>query len=232
MFGFVGLTDTVEAKTFTNAYVSFEISDRWECRSEGTEWVCRVKAPGLAEAMMVLTAKEVGPQDSFPAYESHLRTPRTILTRAGQSIQSTIYTIQQRKIGDHPWVDGMHFSSEVYNYYTRYLVTIKERIGVLVTFSAHKLHYTKYSQDFFRAIESLRVIAQRTYGAGKGGAGLQGAGGLFGAPTDGADGLMPAEVEGGGGQGDESATQSLLAIALIAGGAGLYLYLKRRKKKE
>ena len=140
-----------------NAYVSFELADRWECRAEGTEWVCRVKDPGLAEAMMVLTAKEVGPQDSFPGYESHLRTPRTILTRAGQSMQSTIYTIQQRKIGNHPWVDGMHFNSEIYNYYTRYLVTIKERIGVLVTFSAHKLHYTKYSQDFFRAIERLRA---------------------------------------------------------------------------
>ncbi|RYZ85297.1 MAG: outer membrane protein assembly factor, partial [Proteobacteria bacterium] len=51
-----------------------------------------------------------------------------------------------------------HLSSEVQNYFTRYLASIKGRIAVLVTFSAHKQFYTKYSQDFFKAVSTLRVI--------------------------------------------------------------------------
>ncbi|MCB0408169.1 MAG: hypothetical protein KDD34_08200, partial [Bdellovibrionales bacterium] len=46
-------------------------------------------------------------------------------------------------------------------YYTRYLATIKDRIAILVTFSAHKAHYTKYSNDFIKAIDSLIVVADK-----------------------------------------------------------------------
>lgn len=223
-----------EAKTFRNAYVSFDLGEKWDCKPEQTEWVCRTSDPGLAEAIIILTAKEVGPQDAFATYEGHLKTPRTMVTRSGQSIQSTIYTVQQRNIANHTWIDGMHFSSEVWNYYTRYLVTIKEKIAVLVSFSAHKAHYTKYSADFFRAIDSLRVIANRSLMNG-GGAGLPG-GSIYGGSTDAGAGAMPGEAgmgfgEGGGGDGGSTA-QSLLALAIILGGAGGYLYLKRRKKQS
>ena len=61
----------------------------------------------------------------------------------------------------------MHLGSEIPHYYTRYLATIKGNISVLVTFSAHKLFYTKYSNEFFRAIKSLRVIATKSATVGK-----------------------------------------------------------------
>ncbi len=61
----------------------------------------------------------------------------------------------------------MHLGSEIPHYYTRYLATVKGKIAVLVTFSAHKLHYTKYSSEFFRAIKSLRVIATKASMMGK-----------------------------------------------------------------
>ena len=55
----------------------------------------------------------------------------------------------------------MHLGSEIPHYYTRYLATLKGNIAVLVTFSAHKLFYSKYSSEFFRAIKSLRVLATK-----------------------------------------------------------------------
>lgn len=225
---------SAEAKTFKNAYLSFELPQKWNCSLEGTEWVCRTNDPGLAEAIIVLTAKEVGPQDALPGYESHLRQPRRIVTRAGASVQSTVYRTDRKKIFGHEWIDGWHFSSEVYNYYTRYLATTKERIAVLITFSAHKLHYTKYSADFLRAIESLRVsstgnlINKQAAGFGDGGTG-----GIFGADGGGA---MPAEPGGdfgglfGGGRGP-GAAKSFLGIALICAAVGAYLLLKRKNKK-
>jgi hypothetical protein len=226
-----------EAKVFRNAYVSFEMPDRWDCTLEQTEWICRISSPGMEsrEAIIILTAKEVGPSDSLPAYEEHLKRQRSIANRAGQPLQSQIVKVEQRKIANHPWVDGMHLGSEVLNYYTRYLATTKDKIAILVTFSAHKSHYTKYSADFFKAIESLRVIATRNLmgAGGPGGAVLPG-GDTFGASHSGAFasddfGSLPDELDGGGGSGQ---AKTFLSIALILAAIGVYLLLKRKNKKR
>jgi hypothetical protein len=226
--GSVLIGPNATARTWRNAYVSFDLPEKWNCTLESTEWVCRSTEPGLAEAIIILTAKEVGPQDSLANYEAHLKAPRTIMTRTGTSVQSTVYQTEGRTIGNHPWVNSLHFSSEVYNYYTRYLATTKDKIAVLVTFSAHKLHYTKYSADFFRAIDSLRVIATKSTWAGTNG----GDTGVLGVPTEG--GGMPSEpgqgLDEGGGRGNDT-TKTFLGMALLIGAVGFYLLLKRRKKK-
>jgi len=221
------------AKTFRNAYVSFELGDKWNCTLEQTEWVCRTTDPGLAEAIIVLTAKEVGPTDSLPAYETHLKTARTIMTKSGQSLQSTVYEVKQQTIHNQPWVNGFHYSSEALNYYTRYLATIKDHVAVLVTFSAHKLHYTKYSAEFFHAIESLNVIATPSLWKNKNGPGGANSAGMTGGPTG--LGEFPSEETSGdldGSEGSGDATKAFLAIAILLGGAGAYMLLKRKKSKK
>lgn len=228
-------TASANAKTFRNAYVSFELGEKWNCTLEHTEWVCRTSDPGLAEAIIVLTAKEVGPQDALPAYESHLKQPRTVMSKTGASTSSTVYRVEERKIAGHPWIDGMHFASEVPNYYTRYLATTKDKIAVLVTFSAHKLHYTKYSADFFKAIESLRVIATRALMNPAGSGNGLGGGEQFGGALPGGD--FPAEPGAAGDEGygdsDKSETaKNLLAGALILGAAGFYFLVLKKKKKR
>src|SRR5690606_2019872 len=128
----------------------------------GTEWVCVSQfSQKSKEAIIILTAKEVGPTDTFQAYTAHLKTARTLPGPRGNPAQSKVYQVTQRQISGHPWVDGMHMGSEVTSYYTRYLATIKDRIAILVTFSAHKAHYTKYSNDFLKAIQSLRVVTSK-----------------------------------------------------------------------
>ncbi|MDX9730404.1 MAG: hypothetical protein RBT63_01415 [Bdellovibrionales bacterium] len=227
-------TAEASAKTFRNAYVSFDLADRWDCTLEQTEWVCRTSGGtgDNREAIIILTAKEVGPSDSLSAYEQHLKTPRSIFSRTGQPMRSQILKVEQRKINDHPWIDGMHLGSEIPNYYTRYLATTKDKIAVLVTFSAHKAHYSRYSNDFYRAIESLRVIATKSLmgGAGGGGVGVPGAG-ILGSGNAGAFGMgdeLPEEGSGGGG---DLATQGIMALAILLGLGGLYLVLKKKKKK-
>lgn len=151
------------ARTFKNAYISFEMLDTWKCNLEQTEWVCRAEDPQEAkEAVIILTAKEKGPTDSFPIYENHLNTPITTTTKTGTSLTSTVtYKAQQNRINDHIWLDGLHTNSEVQNYYTRYLATIKDQIAILVTFSAHTKYYQKHSGHFINTIKSLRVIASK-----------------------------------------------------------------------
>ncbi|MCB0378196.1 MAG: hypothetical protein KDD33_06865 [Bdellovibrionales bacterium] len=178
-FTLLFVSSLAQAKVFRNSYVSFELPPKWDCYLENTAWVCRFAieksclGPKAAsktceaqrkktkEAIIILTAKEVGPKDSFKGYYDHLKQPRPIVTRKGHRATSKIIHVKPVSISEHKWVDGMHLGSEIPHYYTRYLATIKGNIAVLVTFSAHKLFYSRYSSHFFRAIKSLRVTATK-----------------------------------------------------------------------
>ena len=184
-FGFTILLQAVslepaEAKLFRNKYISFQLPNKWACYLDNTAWICRhalsKKCQGKGssskecqtqrkktkEAIIILAAKEVGPKDTFKEYITHLKTPRPIVTKKGRRSKSQIKHVKRVKIQGHGWIDGMHLSSEIPHYFTRYLATIKGNIAVLVTFSAHKLYYTKYSADFYKAIKSLRVLATKS----------------------------------------------------------------------
>lgn len=137
-------------------------------------------------------------------------------------------------INQHTWIDGMHFASEVPNYYTRYLATTKDKIAILVTFSAHKAHYAKYSNDFFRAIESLRVVATKNLmgaGGSGGGSGAPGSSLLGSGNSGGVDFGDEIPELGSGSKGMSAPLLFVLFLALIAGGVGLYLILGKKKKK-
>ncbi len=154
---------TTQAKLFSNSYISFELPPRWDCSSEGTEWICRSADKQEArEAIIILTAKEVGPTDSLVQYEAFLKQPKTIPGTGAKPFVSQVKDVKTRKIADHDWVDALHLGSEIPTYYTRYLATVKKNVAILVTFSAHTRYYTKYSTDFFNAIQSLKVINIQT----------------------------------------------------------------------
>jgi hypothetical protein len=225
---------SAHAKRFRNAYVSFELPPNWNCKLEGSEWVCENDFSGKTkEAIIILTAKEVGPTDTLAAYLAHLQTPRMIAGAKGQLIKSQVIHVKERMIANQMWVDGMHLGSEVGPYFTRYLATIKERIAILVTFSAHKEHFTKYSGDFIRAVESLRVVATRDSLGDRGGGGVGGGSsetigapigqGVSQIPTDG----LPTE---GSGRGKKLSLINLLLLAVILGAIGFYIYWKSKNK--
>lgn len=163
VFSIFALPNLSEARTFKNAYISFEMQDTWNCKLEQTEWVCRSEDNQESkEAVIILTAKEKGPTDSFALYEAHMNSSVTTTTKAGQTLISrVVYKAQQNRYNDQPWLDGMHQDSEVKSYFTRYLATIKDQIAILVTFSAHSKKYAKYAGQFTNTIKSLRVIASK-----------------------------------------------------------------------
>lgn len=224
---------SAQAKVFRNAYVAFELPDSWNCTLEHTEWVCRSEADKESkEAIIVLTAKETGPTDSFASYTQHLNTPQTAPT-PGATPSRIIYPPKQVKVNEHVWIDGLHMGSEVPNYFTRYLATIKDRIAILVTFSAHKNFYTKYSQDFFKAVMSLRVIATKNLlndpklGPLRPGSETLGQSINQNMPSEMAG--MEAMPEEGTGSGNK--TKSVLfGIAILLAAAAGYVLLKMRKK--
>ena len=227
-------SEPVQAKLFQNSYLSFDLPDRWQCTSEGTEWICRSELDSNSkEAIIILTAKEVGPSDTLDLYQDHLKSTKSIPGPRGEAIKSEVKNLTRIKIAGHEWVDGLHVSSEIPNYYTRYLATAKERIAILVTFSAHKKYYTKYSTDFIKAIQSLRVIATADLFKPKSGASGQGGGEELGVPL-GQGGAevgpgsedLPGEDSGGA---SKDKKQKIFIIGFIMAALGFYIFLKYNK---
>ncbi len=225
---------TLEAKVFRNAYVAFELPDTWKCNLEHTEWICRSESSGDSkEAIIILTAKEVGPTDSFESYTQHLNTPQTAQSKTGGGAPSRIVSPgKQVKISEQIWIDGLHMGREVPNYFTRYLATIKDKIAILVTFSAHKNFYTKYSQDFFKAVQSLRVVASPSLINNPAMGPVRPGGETLGAPIAGA---MPGDMMmgEGGQQGSDQGQKTkmiFLGIALILAALAIYVFMKAKKK--
>lgn len=231
---FLSFSVWVDAKMFRNAYLAFELPEGWNCILEATEWICRSpEAKASKEAIIIFTAKEVGPTDSFSIYEQTINTPRTVNDKTGKSVTSNVVMkSKQVKINDQPWVDGMQKGSEIPNYFTRYVATIKERIAILVTFSAHSEHFAKYSTDFFKAIQSLRVIASKNLLAQPSGGSTPNGSGVWGAASSAPGGFS---MDGGApfGRKKKSSSKNLTYILITIGGlliaAGAYFFAKSRR---
>lgn len=236
LFLMVTFAHLASAKRFTNAYISFELPPNWNCRMEGAEWVCENEyAKKLKEAIIILTAKEIGPSDSIPAYMAHLQTPSQLNDRSGALMKSKVIRVTQRTIGNQLWVDGLHESSEISAYFTRYLATVKDRISILLSFTAHKESFAKYSNDFQIAIESMRVVATKDLlndrAENLGGHGGPRGNDIIGGPVNGP--ILGGEVDPTTGtEGKNKKLGKYILFALILGGAGAYLYMQSKKSKK
>ena len=222
-----------QATLFRNAYVSFELPPNWSCNLEGTEWVCISQfSQKSKEAIIILTAKEVGPTDTFQTYTTHLKTPRTIPGPNGKPVTSKVYHVTPRQISNHQWIDGMHLGSEVGSYYTRYLATIKERIAILVTFSAHQTHYTKYSNDFLKAITSLRVVASKDLLENRASSRVGSNGESLAAPIG---SVIPTDINSDNFPEEDSSlggkTTTYLGLLVLIIALGIYFYIKMNGPK-
>lgn len=233
---FLIFSPLLNAKNFRNSYLAFELPDGWNCTMETTEWICRNQDPKTTkEAIIIFTAKETGPTDSFSIYEQTISTSRTLTDKTGKPVSSVIsIKSKQTKINDQPWVDGMQKGSEIPNYFTRYLVTIKEKIAILVTFSAHSDFFAKYSTDFFKAIQSLRVVATKSLLAQPSGgtSGAPNTSGVWGAASSAPGGLsMTGEAPFGSRRNSKSnnLTYILIAVGALLVGAGAFFFMKTRK---
>lgn len=150
------------AKHFTNQYCEFELPTGWECALEGSEWVCQSEnEERKKEAIIILAAKVRGEQDSLDQYQAYLKTAKTYNLPGGKTQISEAKYSNLKDINSHQWVDSLHLASEVPGFYTRYLATVKEDLGVAVTFSVSKDHYQAYQAIFDKVVASLRVFRQK-----------------------------------------------------------------------
>ncbi|MCB9072392.1 MAG: LPXTG cell wall anchor domain-containing protein [Bdellovibrionaceae bacterium] len=235
LFFIVFATSVAHGKVFSNSYVSFQLPANWDCKVAGTEWVCRSSNNDQArQAIIVLTAKEVGPNDNFAYYNQYLRAAKTPKHRDGTvATASKVQHLNTVQIANQPWADALHLGSLLPNFYSRYLVTIKDKIAILVTFTAKKEYYTRYSRQFFDAINSLRVTATSNKKIGN----IKGSHEALGVNID--PDTMNTEgwgesagdinVNGTGGTSKKS-NLWLYGLALLMAAGGAFFLIKKKKK--
>lgn len=148
------------AKLFKNSFVSFELPSNWTCEVKGSTWNCSNQyEKKIKSAVIVLAAKEVGPQDSLDIYIKEISGKPGITIQGNKHFKAKKLQVKKTNINNQTWVDGLSYNSEAPDFYTRYLATIKKKISVLVTFTSHKDYYTVYVNDFMKAISSLKVLS-------------------------------------------------------------------------
>jgi hypothetical protein len=147
------------AERFNNQFIEFETPANWRCRLEGAEWICQNSAiVKEKEALIVLAAKLKGEQDSIDQYLTHLKAPKMFPNSEGRFVKSDMKYAKTVNLNGQVWVDALHLESELKGYYTRYLATVKQDIGVLLTYSVRKDLYQIYNTQFDNVIRTLKVF--------------------------------------------------------------------------
>jgi hypothetical protein len=153
---------SAHAIKFTNQFIEFELPFKWNCMLEGAEWVCQSTDDNKKrDGIIVLAAKLKGDQDDLLKYQDHLTKPRTFSAPNGKLITSQPKYARQIQLNGQPWVDSLHTESEIPGFYTRYLATVKEDIGILVTYSVNKAKFTDYQPQFEDMVKSLKAFRKR-----------------------------------------------------------------------
>lgn len=154
--------DTASAKLFSSKYCQFELPPGWECALEGSEYVCQSEnAERKKESIIILAAKIRGEQDSLDEYMAYLKKTKEYQLPGGKKQISEPKNTKMSNINEQQWVDALHLASEVPGFYTRYLATVKEDLGVAVTFSVGKDLYSAYLPIIDKMISTLRVFRQK-----------------------------------------------------------------------
>jgi hypothetical protein len=147
------------AVKFANQFTEFELPPQWQCNLEGAEWVCQnTNEAKKKDAIIVLAAKIKGPQDSMDQYLAYLKAPKSYTSVQGKPVKSDPKYAKIANLNGQAWVDALHMESEIPGFYTRYLATVKEDIGVLVTYSINKAKYQDYLEEFENMIRTLKVF--------------------------------------------------------------------------
>jgi hypothetical protein len=234
LFAVLAMFSSAQAKTFQNSYVAFEVPDNWNCLQEGVAWTCiPTTSAESREAVIVLAAKVAGPEDNLTAFSSYLKEPRKIKTRVGTPMPSQVMYAQQRALGGHTWVQSQHLGSEIQEFYTLYLATVKDQLAILVSFSAEKTRYTKYNPVFDRAIKTLKIVASQELLFNKNRRGGSEVIGIQAGATPGSqlnpDDMLPPPAR-------KSGLKPILIVlgfaALILGGLAYHLYLQSHRQKR
>jgi hypothetical protein len=219
------------AAKFANQFTEFELPPQWQCNLEGAEWVCQsTDDTKKKDAIIVLAAKLKGDQDSLDQYLTYLTAAKTFTSVQGKPVKSEPKYAKTVNINGQPWVDALHMESEIPGFFTRYLATVKQDIGVLVTYSINRTKYQAYLDQFDNMVKTLKVFRK--------------AGGINVAPAQGQTLFQNVQIptnigtetvfpgaqvtEGGDAKPKSKSNNTLFLIVIAAAGLGFFIWRKKK----
>lgn len=228
----ISLALPAHAARFANQFTEFELPPQWQCVLEGAEWVCQsVDENKKKDAIIVLAAKLKGEQDSLDQYQEYLKQPRTFTSIQGKLVKSEPKYAKTVKLNDQVWVDSLHLESEIPGFYTRYFATVKQDIGVLITYSINQAKYKDYLSEFDAMVQTLKVFRK----AGSINAKAKDSD-IFAPPTSiGTNTIFPPGGVNPGGGSDKPAKKSsgsddITFYVMVIGAAAVALYIIKKRR--
>lgn len=148
------------AKLFSNQFIEFQLPEKWECKLDGSEWVCQsTDDQRKRDAIIVLAAKiKKEGMDELPIYKAHLEKKQVYQAPNQQRVTSEPRYVKDLSISSKTWIDSLHLQSEIPDFYTRYLATVEADLGILVTFSVRKDKYQEYAADIENMVRTLKAF--------------------------------------------------------------------------
>ncbi len=147
---------TSQAKSFNSPFLSFDLPPGWNCQNYAGTWNCKNSNASKHKAFIAVTAKKARLGTSLTTYKNKLLKPFT-RTWNNKTINSKPQSAEEVSIRGQNWIQSTHIDGEIPNSTTKYLVTVRSGLAILVTFSAHNDDYPMLSNDFMRSIESLKL---------------------------------------------------------------------------
>ncbi len=151
---------SLHAKPITNNFIEMNVPDDWTCAQyAGEQWTCIPMDPAkVKDAIVVFSFAEQSPSDSMKLFYDYLNTSLTMTDPVTKKTEkSTPKNMQYKDIQGQTWVDSLHLSHAVPNYYTRYLATMKDGRSVLVSVTVDKAKYNIYMSLLYKMVESMRL---------------------------------------------------------------------------
>lgn len=152
---------TAHAKQFTSPFVNFELPPGWSCQNMSGTWNCKNSSSSKHKGFIAVTPKKARLGTTLTTYKDKLLKPFS-RTWNGKVVNSKPQSSEEVSIRGQKWIQSTHLDSEVPNSMTKYLITIKNGLSILVSFTAHNDDYPVLSNDFMRAIESLKLNPKLT----------------------------------------------------------------------
>jgi hypothetical protein len=131
-----------------------KIPKKWHCSPTAEGWQCQDKNASRAKgARIIVSAHTKSVSDSLDRFKTFLSQP--IATEEDGFSQPI--GVAKINIHDQDWIDGYHLGSEVSNWYTRYLTTIKDEFAIVVSLSNHSAMNSRYNSLFAQTVASIKI---------------------------------------------------------------------------
>ena len=121
--------------------MSLNLPSGWQCQSQDQNFICLDEsASSQKNTAIVVTYKNRSPEDALVVYRDQLSRPRT-LYQGDVAVPSEPKGAKEININNAVWVEGIHFGSEVPEYFTHYYATVAGQHAILISMSVEKNAY-------------------------------------------------------------------------------------------